>query len=210
LPCLGLALTIDDFSVGPVVVSRVGPAAAIALQTGLDPAHVLGGGRDIVVGDSGSGNQSLAIDTAARELRFNIASGLGYFHITYGSAAQPLNVDLRAGGANSFQIEFGAGSIADLNFISVLSSSGESFTGAGRSGTTSTPLPDGRVLANVPFSTLDPQMDLSSIQRMELEFFRLPTNVGPIVKSFTTVPEPSVAGLVVAGVLMLAGCSRRR
>src|SRR4051794_833571 len=97
-----LAMTIDDFSVGPVVVSRVGPSAATAMQSGLDPAHVLGGGRDIVVGDSGSGDQSLAIDTAARELRFNIASGLGYFHITYGSAAQPLNVNLRAGGANSF------------------------------------------------------------------------------------------------------------
>src|SRR4051794_38588920 len=148
-----IALTIDDFSVGPVVVSRVGPSAASALQTGLDPSHVLGGGRDIVVGDSGSGDQSLAIDTAARELRFNISSGLGYFHFTYGSVAQPLNVDLRAGGGNSFQIEFGAGFNTTLDRIRVFTASGESASGSGTAGATQIPLPDGRVLSIVPFST---------------------------------------------------------
>src|SRR5262245_54244715 len=83
------AVTIDDFSVGQIEVSRTGTMAATALQVGLDPDHVQGGSRDISVGEFGGVVQTLVVDTAASELRFSTSS-TGYFQITYGSAAAPL------------------------------------------------------------------------------------------------------------------------
>jgi hypothetical protein len=53
-------------------------------------------------------------------------------------------------------------------------------------------------------------MDLSSVQQIELEFLRLSPSPVPVVKSFTTVPEPSVVGVIGAGVLVMLVWIRRR
>ena len=98
-----VAITIDDFTVGPITVTRDAATASSASQTGLDIAHVLGGSRDLIVGENGNPGQSLTIDTSLQQLRFNSLVGTtnGYFNVTYGSAASPLNVDLTADGAVS-------------------------------------------------------------------------------------------------------------
>jgi hypothetical protein len=124
------AVIIDDFSVGPVTVTRDGATAATSTQTGLDPGHVLGGNRNIVVGEFGASSQSLTIDSALRELRFTAPTGGGYFDLEYGSEAQPLNIDLTADGSDAFLVEFaGPGGFVSLNFLRVFH-----FIGRGRAG----------------------------------------------------------------------------
>ena len=58
-----VAITIDDFTVGPITLTRDAATAVSASQTGLDMAHVFGGSRDLIVGESGNPGQSLTIDT---------------------------------------------------------------------------------------------------------------------------------------------------
>src|SRR4051812_20390135 len=70
------AIIIDDYAVGPITVA--GPS--VQTQSGLDPAHVLGGSREFSVGQSGSGSM-LSIDPQTG-LTLQ-SSGTGYFDIKY-------------------------------------------------------------------------------------------------------------------------------
>jgi hypothetical protein len=94
------AIVIDDFSVGPITVT--GPS--IQAQTGLDPAHVLGGSRSMDVGRFGSGSV-LAIDPTSG---FNFSStGWGYFTLKYDLTAGGAGTDLTAGGHDRIRLRFG-------------------------------------------------------------------------------------------------------
>jgi hypothetical protein len=197
------AITIDDFSVGPIEVSRTGSVAATAVQSGLDPSHVLGGGRDITVGEFGTSGQTLIVDTALRELQFSPGSSSGYFQVNYGSMAQPLNVDLTAGGSNAFLFHF----IYNVpNFptslppssIRVFTATGSGFTALNHSGGSITMLPDGSRRARIPFSTLG-NLDLTAVQRIEFELFRVSPGTEFVLKAIATVPEPSCLALFTLG-----------
>jgi hypothetical protein len=207
------AVVIDDFSVGSLVVTRTGSSPAAAFQNGLDPSHVLGGARDISVGDSGSAGQSLTIDATTRQLNFTVQTDHGYFDLGYGTMAQPLNVDLAASGSDAFLIEFaGPGGFVTLNWLRVFTSSGEGVLGGGNLGTMSTTLPDGRILMMYPFSSFSGTPNFASIQRVRLEFFRLSPFSGPVLRSFVTVPEPAAMTMVCSttiGVILLAKRQQR-
>jgi hypothetical protein len=63
-------------------------------------------------------------------------------------------------------------------------------------------LPDGSRRARIPFSTLG-NLDLTAVERIELELFRVGDGQQFILKSFATIPEPT-AGVPFA--LGLCGC----
>jgi hypothetical protein len=201
------AIVIDDFSVGPITVTRTGAMAATAQQAGLDPNHVLGGGRDIVVGQFGLAGQSLTVDTALQELQLTVpaVNDRGYFDLMYGTTAQPLNIDLTADGSDAFLVEFaGPGGHVSLNWLRVSTSSGEGVLGGGNMGTTTTALSDGRILVEYPFSAFSGAPDFTSVDGIRLEFFRLSAFSGPVLRSITTIPEPATAVLVGAAALSQA------
>ena len=196
------AVTIDDFSVGSIEVARTGTMAATALQTGLDPAHVLGGGRNFSVGASGGSVQRLVVDAAASELQFTTDTN-GYFKITYGSLAEPLNVDLTAGGNDAFlfHLEYTVPnnplSLVPGNTFRVISAAGTRF--GSMTGANTTAQPDGSRLARVPFSSLSGQADFTAVQRIEFELFRVPAGSHFRLRTFATVPEPSGGVLLILG-----------
>jgi hypothetical protein len=206
-----LAATIDDFSVGPIAVQRNGSLAATALQAGLDPIHVIGGAREVVVGEFGASIQTLTVDTDLRELQFSAPTGGGYFDLLYGSEAQPLNVDLTADGSDAFLVEFAMqGGFVTLNFLRVFTSSGEGALGGGNPGTIRTDLPDGKILMEYPFEAFSNSPDFTNVQRIELGFHRLSTVDGPVLLSFTTIPEPGAMALLGIASLPFIWRLRRR
>jgi hypothetical protein len=95
-----LAITIDDFSVGATTVD--GPNAES--QSLLDPLHVVGGNRDIVVEREGFRAQ---VETLKGRFHFTPTSSgaLGYYQLMYG-LNEPLNVDFTAGGHDRIRFRF--------------------------------------------------------------------------------------------------------
>jgi hypothetical protein len=202
------AVTIDDFSVGPITVTRDGAAAASASQTGLDNAHVIGGARDIIVGENGNPGQSLTIDTSQRELQFDTptGSGLGYFEVTYGSAASPLNADLTEDGSSFFRLDFATDGLHTGRYRLLVDSNG-SFQQASQATITKTVLPSGRVIMRHAFSGFPSSVDFTDIDRIQLDFFRIP--VGEIdLLTFATAPEPNSIALIAVGTSALLRRSR--
>ena len=94
------AIVIDDFSVDPITVA--GPS--VQTQSGLDPAHVLGGSREFNVGQFGSGSV-LSIDPPTG-LTLQ-SSGRGYFDVKYNFAPTGQSVDLTQGGQDRIRLTFG-------------------------------------------------------------------------------------------------------
>lgn len=200
------AATIDDFTVGSTVVERVGPLGASQLQSGLDPSHVLGGTRKIVVGDSGQVGQRAEVDASAGELRFHIAAGLGYLRVTYGSEA-PLNLNLAAEG-NAFHLDFVDAIDQPPLWLTVTSPVGNTIV----SDTVSmiavpiTTLPNGTKRAIFGFGSFD-NVDFSNVSSVEMQSVRVGRDM--TLKSLTVVPEPSsicAAGLALSAIW----CGRRK
>jgi hypothetical protein len=205
------AVTIDDFSVGPITLTRTGATAAAAQQTGLDPNHVLGGARDITVGASGGdAGQSVTIDTAARQLQFTIDTSLGYFDLVYGSMAQPLNVDLTADGSDAFRIDFSkTGSHISLQRLSVFTAGADGTLSGSNSNVLKATLPDGRVRVEYPFSAF-PGVNFSAVERIGLGFVRVSNADDPVILGIVTVPEPAASTLLAVGAVALCRCRRLR
>jgi hypothetical protein len=93
------AVVIDDFSVGPIHLERNAGVPVSQIQTGLDPAHVLGGQRDIILGANYGNGQILDINTAESRMTLSLTTptGLAGLDLTYGSRTTPLGADLTAG-----------------------------------------------------------------------------------------------------------------
>jgi len=94
------AFVIDDFTIGPIVVT--GPATTS--QTGLDPGHVFGGSRCYQVGQFGSGSVVSIDSSSALTLS---SSGNGYFDIKYATSTASDTVDLAQNGQDRFRVRFG-------------------------------------------------------------------------------------------------------
>jgi hypothetical protein len=175
------AIVIDDFSVGTFVVNGPGQLD----QTGLDPAHVIGGTRRIDVGQNGIGSTLEVTDVG--QLRLS-STGWGYFDITYGAIAPLGGVDLTQGGHDRLLIRFGEvgpgfhplGIYVSLPSNS--SSNGESMYVRDTW--------DG-VLVEIPFSRFP--VPFTAVQSITLDGFRNPAGAGFAVDSIFT-GGPSVAG----------------
>ncbi len=203
------ARIIDDFSLGGIVVERLGDTAATAEQSGLDPVHVVGGGRSFVVGDFGSPTQTLALDDAMRVLTFETGSTPGYFSINYGSSDSPLGVDLTANGSTAFQIDYSFDGDSTLVQLRFDSPTGEA--GARIPQSDSQVLPNGRRRTVVPFADF-PFVDFTNITSLALTAGRFPGNSSIKIYGIETVPEPSAVLLMVAAssfVLQGARCRTR-
>jgi hypothetical protein len=160
--------------------------------------------------------QTLNIDTGAGQLKFltGAGPGLGYFDITYGTAASPLNLDLTSGGANAFSFitKWDVGGVLldqPPNFFSVFTAAGQSAASVSdvRGGIV-TVLPDGRRQVLVPFSAFTPQFDPTKVLRIELDFVRIAQGSEFTLGGFGTVPEPT--GIVLAFVASVASNGYRR
>lgn len=200
------AIVIDDFTVGPVHLERNAGVGVPLLQTGLDPAHVLGGQRDIVLGANYNNGQVLEIDTIESQLTLTSAPSpaLAGLDLTYGSRTSPLGVNLTAEGHDRFVLDFDViGTCCnDLRVSSVLGSvvsvDGVSLTG----------YYNGRV-AIVPFSEFS-GVDFTNVASIELDFGR---NRGMVLQSIYTIPEPICAvmlTLIAFGVIGAGGRCRWR
>lgn len=204
-----LAVIIDDFEVGPVTVARTDDQVAYAAQTGLDPAHVIGGARSITVGDNGAATQTLVIDPDAGSMSFEVGSDThGYFGIVYGSEASPLELDLLADGARALALDVEPG--ANRVIVRVYSANGSRSFSQNDGATFS--LPDGRTRTVFAFDALLPDVDLSNVERISISGGRVFPGSSLTVHRLATVPEPSVLLLaVIAGVTVIAGgrCGRK-
>jgi hypothetical protein len=94
------AITIDDFSQG--AYSHTG--AASATQSGLNPAHTVGGRRDIVYGNPVPPD-TVQIDSTTGTLSFSSPSNFGYLDLMYGMGG-PLGVNLLESGHDRFRFRF--------------------------------------------------------------------------------------------------------
>lgn len=202
--CLpAVAALIDDFEVGSIVVERTGATLAAAEQLNLDQAHVLGGTRAITVGEFGGPVQRLTIDAPAGELRFTTDT-FGYFKIEYGSAATPLNVDLTASGANALVLD-AAYSVPQFptatmppNAIHIYSATRSASASTNNLETTTVLMPDGGRRFRIPLTVFGPLIDLTSVDRIELNFGRVVAGSSFALRDFATVPEPSGLALLLS------------
>jgi hypothetical protein len=203
---------IDDFSVGALDVVQ-GATPVLEIQNGLDPAHVVGGGRRIATSvGGGSAGQAVAIDTLARTFTFESGpSSLGYLSVQYGSAQTPLGLDLTADGATHLAIIFEKTGVTGIGATTPPQFTFNNFPGGGSiSFGPSIALGDGRRLARAAFSS-HPTIDFSNIGQITFGVVRYPTNATFVIHSIATVPEPQ--GGVIAGVgalLLLASVRQRR
>lgn len=205
------AVIIDDFEVGAFQVVRTGPNPGSGEQIGLDPAHVLGGGREILVGENGSAVQTLTIDAPAGVLRFTPSASFGYFEISYGKPGHFINANLAAAG-NAFLLEFGNSAPLPLSRFEVHTSVGVHNFSATQTGATVSPLPGGGFRSIVPFSLLGPNANLTNVQYLRMEFLRVPVGTELVMRHFAVIPEPGGLALL-AGALCcgpIARCRTRR
>ena len=197
-PLGGRARVIDDFTQGalaPIQGTNTSQFGTTVVQTGLNPALVLGGTRSVFVG-------SLTLATASIEpvkgrFHFSADNNFGYFKLGWGTVT-PLNVNLSADGNDRFQFDF-----VDvlpnplLNLFTLRVKSGDTwfryeigtdFAMALGSKTYGT--------LNVPFAKFA-GANFTQVQAIELEAARTPSGFRLAIDSITAVPEPSVAAMLV-------------
>lgn len=177
------AIVIDDFKVGPAYLVRDTGVPVALTQTGLDPSHVLGGKRELVLGRFYSNGQSLEIDTTESQMTLAIANpgDLSGLDLTYGSRIEPLGVNLMADGSNRFVFDFDVlPSCCDQLVITSIAAGVLSIDNVQLNDYF-----DGHT-ATIPFSQFD-GVDLTNVASIELGFFR---SRGVVLQSIYTVPEP--------------------
>jgi len=97
------AQVIDDFSESPISLNRAEQPVSV-FQTSLNPDSVVGGTRDILLGEFGGSGQFVEISDGS--IAFGSAEGgLSYLTLTYGSDDSPLGLDLSLTGHDRFFFE---------------------------------------------------------------------------------------------------------
>jgi hypothetical protein len=195
------AIVIDDFTVGPIHLERNAGVAVSHIQTGLDPAHVLGGQREIVLGQFYENGQVLDIDTSAQRMSLTSAPfpALAGLDVTYGSRTVPLGIDLTAEGHDRFVFDFVGALPSCCSSFRVTSATGSALQ------IDSVDLEnyyDGNV-ATIPFSEFS-GVDFTNVASLELDFGR---HRGFVLGAIYTIPEPMTAWLPVGA--MAAACITR-
>jgi hypothetical protein len=203
------ALVIDDFTQGPIAAlpgTNTSQFGSTLLQSGLDPAHVLGGTRSVFVG-------SLALATVSIEpikgrFHFSANNSYGYFKLGWGTVA-PLNADLAS--LEAFRLEFtdvmGGTPAPFIALFDLRVKSNDTWNRYSLSSDFTSAL-NGRTYGNldVPFTRFA-GVDFAHVQAIELEAARLPQGFRLSIDYFSAVPEPTVTSL---GLLAGACFSIRR
>ena len=205
------ARIIDDFSVGPLSVVQ-GATPLLEIQSGLDPSHVVGGGRRIVTSvGGGSAGQAVTIDTAAKTFTFGSGpSSLGYMFGQYGSSQSPLGLDLTADDATHFVVIFEKTGVTGNSATTPPQFTFFNFPGGGTIlFEPSILLGDGRRLARAAFSN-HPTINFSNVSQITFGVSRYSTNATFVLHSIATVPEPSTGIIASVGALLLLAVFRRR
>jgi hypothetical protein len=184
------ALVIDDFSTGPFTI--VGTNTTVdQTQSGLDPAHVVGGSRFISFRSFAVPPSALTLDDQAGTLHMSPGNCCSYLSLRYGSAGNPLQLDLTADGSDRFLVTF-----ADIS--EQIPSSVPSIVVRDHQnrmvpiiggGTLPNP-PVGRFSVAVPFTQFS-NFDLTNIQSIEIAVSRYSGGRTFTLDSIATVPEPS-------------------
>jgi hypothetical protein len=197
------ALVIDDFTQGGfAMLQGTNFAGSTLLQTGLNPAATLGGTRSVYVGPLGAlPLASASIDPVKGRFHFTANTGLGYFKLDWGGVT-PLNVNLT--GNNRFQIEFvdTTPNVAFDLFNLRVKSANSWFSYEIGSDLASALNGNSFGTLSIPFSKFA-GANFAEVQAIELDAARVPQNFHLVIDSFTAVPEPAVAALlVIASVLV--------
>lgn len=198
------AIVIDDFRVGGITVARDGATAATAEQSGLDPAHVLGAARTFNVGNFGSAPQTLIIDNSQGTCSFSTGDTYGYFGLIYGSAGDPLSVNLLAGGGTTFAVDHRS-TLASAPNVTLYVTAGGMTQGISlaSSQVEHQPLSDGFARATIPFSLFPPEIDFTHIDQLHLATGRFPPFNSVTLRNLVTIPEPAT---LLLGTLTTACC----
>jgi Dockerin type I domain len=172
------AIVIDDFSVGPITV--VGPDNEI--QTGLDPAHVLGGSRTMNVGQFGSGSV-LEIEPTSG-LNFH-STGNGYYRLRYDFNSTGQGIDLTQGGQDRLRLAFGDVATPSIFLLSLVVTLTPTSSNNGIS------LSFGNwsdLILEVPYAAFP--TSLIAAESLTLDVARNPPGASHTLKSITTAGTP--------------------
>lgn len=203
------ALVIDDFTQGalaPIQATNTAQYGNTVVQSGLNPAQVLGGTRSVFVGSLTLATAS--IETIKGRFNFSANNNFGYFKLGWGTVT-PLNADLSGGGNNRFQFDFvDVLPTASLNLFNLRVKSGNSWFNY-EIGNDFAAAMEGKTYGtlNVPFAKFG-GANFTQVQAIELEAARTPSGFHLTIESITAVPEPSAAALL--GIAIGAGLLGRR
>jgi len=191
------AQVIDDFSESPVALTRADTPVFLS-QLSLNPSNVIGGSRDIVLGEFGSAGQFVDISDGSLTTD-SFSDSLLYLSLTYGSDTSPLGLDLSLTGHDRFSFEDFTGDA--IGFFRLSSPTGSSTASL-------------NLLSSehpfLLFSDFDGGVNFSDISTIEFNTSRNTQTFGfGGIATATAVPEPS-SGL--AGVIccFVAATRRRR
>ncbi|MEM6749450.1 MAG: hypothetical protein AAGA57_00845 [Planctomycetota bacterium] len=211
-------LIIDDFTVGPVVLTDTtgasGPSIESVVQTGLDTSAVAAGGRYIQFnaidpfpfGDIGS--VTVEVDASSQGvLRHSPDLGLtaANFFVRYGdrdSGLEAISLDLLAGGADRIVIDFAfasdlTGSFGGmLGFDFVLTSESAFFRAFPRFNTSAMAFRVELLFADILASS--PGLDLQAIDLIELGSSNGTLGGNFEITAIRTTPEPGAASIALA------------
>lgn len=180
------AVTIDDFSVGPLdIVSPLGAPPIHVSQTDLDQAHVISGirsfGMNVIAGPGGGGdgNVRVTIDPARSVFEYHADFDLtaANFALVYGDLDDDTPFDLTADDANAIVVDFASADfdessglgLGGLLYVIVESGVGQqaTYSGIGTIVEDST-LPFSLVFPFRQFARRAPNADFSQVTRVSL------------------------------------------
>jgi len=189
-PLIASALVVDDFRDGALelTLSRsVSTSSQTVLVDSLDPAHTVGGER-LVYGSTGD-TANLQIAPNPGFFQFDASVSWGYFRLSYGSADNPLDVNLRADGSNAFLLTFPE--VTPGLWRGSYDFSLTSPTGVRTYGLESQLFAlNGPGAIRIPFSYFD-NLDLTHVSSMTLDAVRVEPTFRIRIGSIVTIPEPA-------------------
>jgi len=193
-------MVIDDFTQGELSpLQATNYPGQSQLHTGLDSNATLGGNRLVSVGAVGyigsTGLATVSTDPIKGRFHFSADAGQGYFKLDWGSVA-PLNIDL-SGGNNRFALELvDTTPNTPLNLFDLRVKSGGAWASYAIGADLASALGGNTFgVLNIPFNKF-PNADFTAIQSIELDAARVPQGFHLAIESFTVVPEPTTAALL--------------
>jgi len=212
--CLEAAITIDDYSAGPLDVTLTPANRSLFLdQEGLPETAVLGGvRRNGTVIDSplipGSEARVL-VDTVQETYRVSTNANLEAYNLTYGgSGNDALNLDLAS--FSEMRIDVVSSQLLSEAFVTFLSGVNEEGRSSSAHDIISLPASTTSYSVFVSFTpSLRSRVDFSDIDIIEFTG-RAPAGFDITLGGIFVVPEPNSTMLLIACVVTMVGCCRGR
>jgi hypothetical protein len=199
------ALVIDDFTQGALSLSATNLGGPTLVQTGLNPASVLGGTRSVHL--SSLGLATVSTDPIKGRFRFTAHQSFSYLRLGWGTVT-PLNVNLRADGSHQFRFELTDSSPTFTGFFFLQVKSGNNwFYTDIKPDITSALNGQSYGVMNIPYTRFA-GVDFTAVQAIELSAARATAGQHLQFDFISTVPEPSALALI--GLALGIGLWRRR